>query len=202
MSIRRWAALAASVGVVAVAARGEESAIGKPAPAFTLKSAAGHDVTLAQLKGKPVVLEWINLECPFVRKHYGSGNMQRLQRTYTGKGVQWYAVCSSAPGKQGYLEPAEWQKRMKEQDGAPTAVLIDADGTVGKAYGAKTTPHMYVIDREGVLAYSGAIDDKPSTDPATVTGAVNYVSQALDAVLEGKAVGRSTSTPYGCSVKY
>lgn len=176
--------------------------VGQPAPDFTLTDSNGAKRSLSDLKGKVVVLEWVNFECPFVGKHYGSGNMQKLQKAYTGKGVVWLSINSSAEGKQGYFAPDKINALMKEKGAAPTAYLIDADGAVGRAYGAKTTPHMYVIDAKGSLIYAGGIDDTPSTDQADVPKARNFVSAALDEALAGKPVTTASSTPYGCSVKY
>jgi len=176
--------------------------VGQPAPDFTLMDSNGAKRSLSDLKGKVVVLEWVNFECPFVGKHYGSGNMQKLQKAYTGKGVVWLSINSSAEGKQGYFAPDKINALMKEKGAAPTAYLIDADGAVGRAYGAKTTPHMYVIDAKGSLIYAGGIDDTPSTDQADVPKARNFVSAALDEALAGKPVTTASSTPYGCSVKY
>ena len=173
-----------------------------PAPAFTLTDSQGKTHSLSDFRGKFVVLEWVNYDCPFVRKHYGSGNMQNLQKTYTEKGVVWLSVCSSAPGKQGHFSGTALTERIAKEKGNQTAYLVDADGTVGKAYEAKTTPHMYVIDPEGVLIYAGAIDNMPSTDQDDIAKAQNYVAGALDAALAGKAVATKGSKPYGCSVKY
>jgi hypothetical protein len=149
-----------------------------------------------------VVLEWVNYDCPFVKKHYGSGNLPKLQKAYTGKGVVWLTINSSAPGKQGNFTSAEIESRSKAAGAAFSAYLLDSDGTVGRAYGAKTTPHMYVIDPAGKLVYAGGIDDKPSTDVADIASAKNFVSAALDEGMAGKAISVATSTPYGCSVKY
>jgi peroxiredoxin len=176
--------------------------VGGAAPDFTLHDSKGGSRTLSSYKGKLVVLEWVNYECPFVGKHYGSGNMQKLQQTYTGKGVVWLSINSSAPGKQGNFAPDVIETMFKERKAASTAYLIDSDGAVGRAYGAKTTPHMFVIDASGKVAYAGGIDDKPSTDLEDIAAAKNYVQAALDEVLAGKPVSIPTSTPYGCSVKY
>jgi hypothetical protein len=148
------------------------------------------------------VLEWLNHDCPFVRKHYSSGNMQSLQKKYTELGVVWLSINSSAPGKQGHCTPEKANELTTKHEAAPTAVLLDADGTVGRLYGARTTPHMYVIDAKGTLVYNGAIDDKPSTSTKDVAGAKNHVAAALDAVLAGRSPEVKTSKPYGCSVKY
>jgi hypothetical protein len=194
-------AAAAALVVLAWPAHAD-AVVGQPAPGFTLPDSAGKTRSLAEFKGKVVVLEWVNPECPFVKKHYASGNMQKLQKTYAAKGVVWLTVNSSAPGKQGHLTPATAGAFVKEQGAAPTAILLDPQGQAGRAYGAKTTPHMYVIDKQGQLVYAGAIDDKPSTDPDDIPGARSYVTEGLDAVLAGKPVGTATTTPYGCSVKY
>jgi peroxiredoxin len=179
-----------------------QAVVGRPAPGFTLTDSNGTPRALAGYRGKLVVLEWWNPECPFVGKHYGSGNMQTLQKTWTGKGVVWLTVDSSAPGKQGHVDGPRANALMKERGASPTAVLLDPDGKVGRAYGAKTTPHMFVIDARGTVVYAGGIDDKPSTDRADVAPARNYVQAALDETMAGKPVTTPTSQPYGCSVKY
>ena len=179
-----------------------EVSIGQPAPDFTLTDCAGKKVSLSDYKGKVVVLEWINHNCPFVAKHYGSGNMQKLQADATAKGVVWLSICSSAPGKQGHATPADALKKCTETQSAATAFLIDESGEVGKTYNAKVTPEMYVIDGNGALVYHGAIDDKKSTNPGDIAGAKNYVAAALDEVLAGKPVSTPKTDAYGCSVKY
>lgn len=176
--------------------------IGSPAPAFTLVDTNGKSHSLADFKGKTVVLEWLNHDCPYVVKHYGANNMQTLQKNYTSKGVVWLSINSSAEGKQGNFPNDKANALTKEKSASPTAVLIDANGKVGMSYGAKTTPHMYVINPEGVLVYNGAIDDKPTTDKEDIKTAKNYVVAALDEVLASKPVSLATSKPYGCSVKY
>lgn len=176
--------------------------VGKPAPDFTLQDCSGKSVTLSEHKGKVVVLEWVNHGCPFVVKHYGSGSMQKLQATATAKGVVWLSICSSAPGKQGHMSAADAAKACEEKQSASTAYLLDESGEVGKKYGAKVTPELYVVNAEGVLVYHGAIDDKKSTDPADIAGAKNFVSAALEEVLAGNPVSTPTSEAYGCSVKY
>lgn len=194
--------IAAAATVVSTLPAHADAVVGQLAPAFTLTDSQGKPRSLGEFKGKVVVLEWVNPDCPFVQKHYGSGNMQSLQKTYTAKGVTWLSVNSSAPGKQGHLTPATAGAFVKAQSAAPSALLLDPKGEVGHAYGAKTTPHMYVIDPQGKLVYAGAIDDKPSTDPDDIPGARNYVSEGLDAVLAGKPVAVASTTAYGCSVKY
>src|SRR5205085_6677081 len=144
------------------------------APDFSLKSIDGKTVTLAEFKGRYVVLEWMNHGCPFIKKHYNSGNMQALQRESLDKGAVWLSICSSAKGKEGYNSPEDWAKISKTVKDNATAHLIDADGKVGKAYGAKATPHMFIVDPKGVLIYQGAIDDKPTADAADIAGAKNY----------------------------
>ena len=186
-----------------VQAQGAATAVvGQAAPAFTLKDTKGKTWNSKDLKGKIVVLEWFNHGCPFVKKHYESNNMQKLQKKYTGKGVAWLCVCSSAPGKQGSASAADHEKAFKDKGAAPSAVLLDENGKVGQAYGAKTTPHMFIIDKKGVLAYAGAIDDKPGVDKAEVAQAKNYVGTALDELLAGKPVTTAVTKSYGCSVKY
>lgn len=177
-------------------------AVGEAAPDFTLQDTKGAKQSLSSYKGKVVVLEWVNYGCPFVGKHYGSGNMQKLQGSYTGKGVVWLSINSSAPGHEGFFAPDVAETMSKERKSASTAYLIDSDGKVGRSYGAKTTPHMFVIDTKGKVVYAGGIDDKPSTDVADIAGAKNYVQAALDETLAGKPVSTPSSTPYGCSVKY
>lgn len=176
--------------------------VGAPAPAFTATDLSGKSRSLSEFKGKYVVLEWHNQGCPFVKKHYSSGNMQKLQKELTGKGAVWLSIISSAPGKQGFVTPDEEKAYLAEQKAAPTEVLFDPEGTVGKAYGAKTTPHMYVIDDKGVLVYAGAIDDNPSSEAADAATAKNYVRAAFDEASAGKSVTTATTAPYGCGVKY
>lgn len=198
------AVMIASLALIAAPAQDAQAAavVGKAAPAFQLTDLNGETVKLSDFKGKFVVLEWVNFECPFVRKHYGSENMQKLQKTYTGKDVVWISICSSAPGKQGHLTADEAKAATKEEGAAPSRFLLDPKGVAGKAYGAKTTPHMYVIDPKGKLLYNGAIDDTPSTKVADIPTSKNYVVAALDAALAGKSVPTNTTKPYGCSVKY
>jgi len=195
--------LALAVAFVATAPAGSAAVkVGAPAPAFTATDNTGKSHSLADLKGKWVVLEWHNEGCPYVRKHYGSGNMQKLQKEWRAHGVVWLSVISSAPGNQGHQTPEQSRAYVAAQHAAPTAVLLDAEGTVGRLYAAKTTPHMFVIDPNGVLVYDGAIDDRPTTDTADIDGAANYVSAALKAGMAGQPVVTPVSKPYGCSVKY
>ncbi|MBL0057860.1 MAG: thioredoxin family protein [Elusimicrobia bacterium] len=176
--------------------------VGEAAPDFSLQDIQGKMQSLAKRRGQFVVLEWVNHGCPFVKKHYDSGNMQALQKEFTGKGVQWLSICSSAEGKQGNMSPAQWRITAKEKGGFATAILLDDWGRVGHLYGAKTTPHMFIVDPKGILIYQGAIDDTPSTDPADVKTAANYVRAALDEALAGKPVTTGETKPYGCGVKY
>ena len=176
--------------------------VGQPAPAFVLSDTNGKLVNLSDYKGKTVVLEWHNPECPFVKKHYDSANMQGLQSKYTKDGVVWLALSSTEPGHQDYKKPDVLNGLLKTSKAAPTAYLMDENGATGKAYGAKTTPHMYIINAQGTLVYAGGIDDKRSANIADIKGAKNYVAVALDEMKAGKPVTVSTSTPYGCSVKY
>ncbi len=178
------------------------SEVGKPAPAFTAKNIKGEEVSLSSYKDKVVVLEWVNFDCPFVKKHYSGKNMQMLQETYTGKDVVWITVNSSAEGKQGYLTADKFVEKIAAEGGKATQVIIDSDGTVGKAYDAKVTPHMMIIAKDGTLAYSGAIDSAATTEAADIEGADKLFANALDAVLEGKEVTNATNKPYGCGVKY
>jgi peroxiredoxin len=176
--------------------------VGAAAPAFTATSSTGQPWNLTDLQGKLVVLEWSNHECPYVRKHYDTGNMQALQREATGQGVVWLTIISSAPGTQGHVSRAEADELTTTRKAAPSAVLFDPSGTVGRLYGATNTPHMYVIDRRGVLVYAGAIDDRPTTRRADVQGADNYVRAALQAVAAGQPVKTPITRAYGCTVKY
>jgi len=178
-------------------------ATGDPAPAFTLTDSNGVEHSLEDFAGKTVVLEWTNKDCPFVKKFYKKGHMQGWQETYTAKDdVVWLSIASSAPGKQGHLTADGWNSEIQKQDINATAVLLDEDGTVGQAYAAKTTPHIYVIDGEGVLRYQGAIDSVRSAKTSDIEGATNYLAAAVDAVLAGREVAEHTTPPYGCSVKY
>lgn len=176
--------------------------IGEPAPGFTLPDTEGTTHRLSEYEGQYVVLEWLNFGCPFVGKHYGSGNMQQLQKTFTEKGVVWLSIVSSAEGKQGYYPPGQMKAQKKKHNGQMSAILMDPDGEVGRTYGAKVTPHMYVINPEGELIYKGGIDDKPTTDEADVKGAKNFVRNALNQAMNGKEVTPKTAPPYGCTVKY
>lgn len=189
--------LALMLSLTAHAAR-----VGEPAPDFKVQDSKGKVHTLKDYAGKFVVLEWHNQGCPYVKKHYDSGNMQKLQKEWTAKGVVWLTVISSAPGLQGYVTPAQADAYVQEKNAAPTAVLLDPTGVMGRAYDARVSPHMFIIDPKGTLIYNGAIDDKPTTDLADVPVAKNYVSAALTEAMAGKPVSVPTSRPYGCTVKY
>lgn len=176
--------------------------VGDAAPDFTATDSNGNVHKLSQYRGKYVVLEWTNRGCPYTQKHYNTGNMQRLQKEWTAKGVIWLTVASSAPGKQGYVTAADENAYLKQVNAAPTAVLLDPTGQLGHLYDAKTTPHIFIINPQGTLIYNGAIDDRATTDVSDVNGAKNYVTAALDESMAGKPVSVATSRPYGCSVKY
>ncbi len=175
---------------------------GDPAPEFRGVDSNGRTQTLAQYRGKYVVLEWTNRDCPYTRKHYQSGNMERLQKEWTAKGVVWLTVISSAPGHQGYATPELENAYLKKMQASPTAVILDPSGKIGRMYDAKTTPDMFVINPQGKLLYEGAIDDRPTPDPASLQGATNYVSAALQEAMKGEPVQTAVTRPYGCSVKY
>ena len=201
----RVLALFAALGLFAastVHGQMQDPDIGAPAPAFTLPDTYGNHHSLSDYAGKWVVLEWLNYGCPFVQKFYDAGKMQELQAEYAAKEVVWFAVVSSAPGEQGYYEPAEMNVQNEAHGIKAAAVLLDPSGEVGMAYGAKTTPQMYVINPDGVLLYNGAIDDRPSANPNSLNGANNYLVQALTEAMAGRPVSEPVTRPYGCSVKY
>src|SRR5215472_17285072 len=175
---------------------------GAPAPAFNAPDINARTVSLSDYAGKIVILEWTNDGCPFVGKHYDSGNMQTLQRKYTGEGDVWLTIASSAPGEQGYVTPAEAKADLARWRASPSDFLLDPEGVVGRLYDARATPHMVVIDRNGRVAYMGAIDDTPSTRLADVTTAKNYLVAALDEIAAGKPVTVAATQAYGCSIKY
>lgn len=195
-----------ALALVSVALAGLQAAdsppVGSAAPDFSVSDATGKTHSLSQYKGKYVVLEWFNPECPFVKKHYGSGNMQKLQGEYTGKGVIWLSVDSSATGTEGSLSAEQAQKVMKDWNTKQTALLLDADGKVGRSYNARNTPHMFVINPEGKIIYEGAIDSKATPNPNDIASSTNYVKVALDESMSGKPVSTANTRPYGCSVKY
>jgi peroxiredoxin len=197
------AGAAAIIGLgIAGASPGTQARIGAPAPGFSLTDSSGKTVSLADFKGKTVVLEWTNHDCPYVRKHYSGNNMQALQKKWTAQGVVWLSLISSMPGSQGYVTAEQANKLTTDRGAAPTAVLFDPKGDVGHTYGAQTTPHMYVITGNGTLAYMGGIDDKASTRLEDLKTAKNFVDAALSEVSQGKPVSVTTSRPYGCSIKY
>jgi peroxiredoxin len=176
--------------------------LGSAAPTFTLTDSNGRARTLNEFKGKTVVLEWTNHQCPYVGKHYRGNNMQALQKKWTGQGVVWLSVISSAPGEEGHVTPQQANQLTSERNAAPSAVLFDPKGSTGRAYGARTTPHMYIINGDGLLVYMGGIDDRPSARLEDLKGAKNYVDQALTELAQSKPVSANRSRAYGCSVKY
>lgn len=204
---RMYGGLAAGAAVVAamaatVAPAAPSLSIGAPAPDFTATDTAGKHVRLSDFKGKTVVLEWSNHDCPYVVKHYESGNMQALQKDATGNGAVWLTIVSSAPGEQGHVGPQQADSLTRSRDAAPSSVLLDPDGKVGRLYDARTTPHMFVIDKAGLLRYMGGIDDKPTSRKVDVTTAKPFVRLALQSLAKGEKVADPVTKPYGCSVKY
>jgi peroxiredoxin len=194
--------LALAGGIALPHAARAAAKVGEAAPPFTATASTGPKVSLADYRGKIVVLEWTNHDCPYVRKHYDTSNMQALQKESTGQGAIWLTVISSAPGTQGFVSPGEANELTSTRKATPTAVLLDPQGTVGKMYGATNTPHMYVVDKGGILVYAGAIDDRPTTRKSDVPGAQNYVRAALQAVAAGQPVKTPVTRAYGCTVKY
>jgi hypothetical protein len=194
-------ALWAATGVT-VPALGDALQIGQPAPGFTAIDSKGSSLSLSQYRGKTVVLEWTNAECPYTRKHYTSGNMQGIQALAQKNGVIWLTVISSAPGKQGYVNGPAADALTQSRGAVPTAVLLDPSGTVGRLYGAKTTPHMFVIDKNGALQYMGGIDSIATADVSDIAQAEPYLKEAMLDVVQGKPVAHAVTRPYGCSVKY
>ena len=200
LKFRAIACLCLMAGFVGTAGAAAEP--GQAAPDFTLSDLDGNPVSLSEFRGKYVVLEWFNSECPFVQKHYDSGNMQSLQTEYTGDGVVWLAINSTNTDHSNYRDPVRSAEIMSNWNAAPSELLLDPDGDVGQAYGARTTPHMYIIDPQGKLVYRGGIDDKPSFSQRDIPDAKNYVAVALDELMAGKPVSEADTRPYGCSVKY
>jgi peroxiredoxin len=200
-AINRFAAALCMAAAIAAPAAAKPQ-VGQPAPDFSAVDAAGKTWSLADLKGKTVVLEWTNDGCPYVQKHYSGGNMQALQKAAAADGVVWLTVASSAEGTQGFVTPERASELVAKQGAKPAAVLLDAKGAIGRAYGAEVTPHMYVIDGAGKLVYMGGIDSNPSSDPATIKGATNYVQAALADLKAGKPIGNPVTRPYGCTIKY
>ena len=193
--------LAAALAATAALAR-EDVRPGAPAPEFSAKDSSGRDVSLARFKGRTVVLEWTNQDCPYVRKHYATGNMQQLQQEAAAQGVIWLTIASSAPGAQGYVDGLAADKLTVDRKALPAAFVLDPDGKLGRLYGATVTPHMYVIDKAGMLVYKGGIDSIPSANTDDIARATQYVRVALDQVLAGKQVAEASTRPYGCSLKY
>ncbi|WOI53951.1 redoxin domain-containing protein [Parvularcula sp. LCG005] len=189
-------------GVAAIGLAVAAPAVGSQAPDFTGMTASGKRISLSEFEGKKVVLEWTNDGCPFVQKHYDSGNMQALQKKVTSDGTVWISIISSAPGQQGHATPEQANTLTKDRNAAPNYVVLDESGEIGKLYGAKTTPHMFVIDEAQTLQYAGAIDSIPSSNQADISRATNYVTAALNSLRSGEAVVTRQSQPYGCSVKY
>lgn len=203
-SLFKFGSLLTLIACLVLYATGPLAAVktNKPAPDFTLKNSNNQQVKLSDYKGKIVVLEWTNHKCPFVVKHYKSNNMQKLQERYTKDDVVWLSIISSAPNKQGFVDGKTANNLTQARNAAPTHVLLDSTGRVGKLYGARTTPHMYVIDQRGILQYQGAIDSVRSADPDDIAKATNYVTQTIQAIKTNQKVPLQESKPYGCSVKY
>lgn len=194
--------VAATLLVTLASTAGAAVQIGQPAPEFTGNDTRGSSHTLSDYRGRQVILEWTNHDCPYVRKHYNSGNMQQQQRDATDRGAVWLSIISSAPGKQGHVTPAQADALTARRNAAPSAVILDESGNIGRLYGAKTTPHMYIIDADGKLAYMGGIDSIASSDPADIEKATQYVPLALAQMMKGEPIVASVTRPYGCSVKY
>ena len=205
MNRRTFAMMSAATAAILLVAAGPSQAepkVGAPAPAFTAVNSDGKTVNLNDYRGKTIVLEWTNDGCPYVRKHYGSGNMQALQKKWTDQGIVWLSVISSPPGEQGFADGARANSLTAERKATPTLVLLDPKQQVARAYGATSTPHMYIIKPDGMLAYAGAIDDKPTSRTADINGAKNYVDEALSELKAGKPVSTPATRAYGCVVKY
>lgn len=198
--MKHWIVMTLLAGAAQLA--GAAATVGQPAPAFTATDLNGKPVSLADFKGRHVVLEWVNPGCPYVQKHYGAANMQATQKAATDLGVVWLAVSTTARDHSDYKSPADLAAWMKAGKAAATATLMDSEGTLGRAYGARTTPQMYVINPAGTLVYAGAIDSKATANPADIATATNHVKQALAESLAGKPVSVPVTRPYGCSVKY
>ena len=197
-----WIAAIALTMIISISLPASDAEIDAKAPEFSLPDSYGNKVSLSDYEGKWVVLEWINFDCPFVKKHYNSKNMQNIQKEYTKKGIIWLSICSSAPGKQGNFSEDGINDRIMTNKAGMTAYLVDTKGKVGQMYGAKTTPHMFIINPKGVLVYAGGIDDTATPNEADIEKAKNYVKEALDALIAGKEAPIRTTKPYGCSVKY
>jgi peroxiredoxin len=205
MNRRTFAMMSAATAAMLLVAAGPSQAepkVGAPAPVFTAVNSDGKTVNLNDYRGKTIVLEWTNDGCPYVRKHYGSGNMQALQKKWTDQGIVWLSVISSPPGEQGFADGTRANSLTTERKAVPTLVLLDPKQQVARAYGATSTPHMYIIKPDGTLAYAGAIDDKPTSRTADISGAKNYVDEALSELKAGKPVSTPATRAYGCVVKY
>lgn len=202
--LRTFKALCLSLGflLIAPSAFSQTASVAKPAPAFALQNALGQTVSLSQFSGKVVVLEWFNANCPFVKKFYANRDMQVFQKAARAKGAVWLTINSSAEGKQGYIAPQDAQSFATAQGLDPASLLLDPEGSVGKSFGARLTPHMFVIDQKGTVAYAGAIDSTPSTRSGDIASSTNYVIQAVEALIQGRTPSPASTDPYGCSVKY
>ena len=201
--MKTWiCASALAAGLLCATGAAAQAVVGQPAPAFSVVDAAGKTVSLADYKGKHVVLEWVNPGCPYVQKHYNSGNMPATQKAAVSQGVAWLTISSTSKDASDYKPPADLAAWIRGKEGAPTATLMDDDGKIGRAYGARVTPHMYLIDPQGKLIYAGAIDSKPTANPADIKTATNYVSQTIGEVMAGKTPSQATTRAYGCSIKY
>ena len=199
---RSLSSLVAMLALCAAGLAQAQAVVGQPAPAFSATDTAGRPVSLAAFQGKYVVMEWLNPGCPFVRKHYNSANMPGLQKEFTAKNVVWLSVNSTEKAASDYLAPAQLAAWMKEKSAASTATLMDEEGRIGKAYGARTTPHMYIVNPQGTLVYAGGIDSTPSARVDDIKTATNFVRQGLNEALAGKQVSTATAQPYGCTIKY
>ena len=202
MKLRLTTIIAALSVIFSSAVAHAEAVVGSPAPDFTAQTATGKTIKLSQYKGKIVVLEWHNPGCPFVKKFYNVGQMQSYQTAAKDKGVVWLTVNSGAEGKQGYVDATAATAYVAEQKASPAEYLLDSAGMIGKLYGAKTTPHMFVIDTTGMVAYAGAIDSDASANSDAIAGATNYVNAAIEALMAGKTPEPASTQAYGCSVKY
>ncbi|NOV29728.1 thioredoxin family protein [Methylomonas sp. ZR1] len=202
ISQRLFGLMTLSLMLLMPAAAKAEPVVGQPAPAFSAAAAEGGTLSLAALRGKTVILEWTNADCPFVQKHYQSGNIPNLQKQAQSQNIVWLQIISSAPGKQGFVDAATAKKLNQERNATPANTLFDADGAVGKLYGATNTPHLFIIDPNGVLLYKGGIDSIASADQADIATAENYISSALKELAAGKPISKAVTKPYGCTVKY
>lgn len=203
MSLHRLIGLFAfSFGLLASASAGAEPVVGQPAPTFTGTAVEGDSLNLADLHGKTVILEWTNHECPFVQKHYESGNIPKLQKQAASQGIVWLQVISSVPGKQGFVEPATAKKLNQDRGATPANTILDASGAIGKLYAATNTPQLFIIDPKGILLYKGGIDSIASADKEDIASAENYIDSALKELAAGKPISKAATKPYGCTVKY